>query len=94
MFIKSLDLAGTEIGTYFQLYHAADGNACGNGVQPITGTLIKDKFEYLSHIEFSDGSFGTVFDMLQYQLICLNIKSLNVSYFNLTLTRNVCINAR
>ncbi len=49
------DLAGTEIGTYFQLYHAADGNACGNGVQPITGTLIKDKFEYLSHIEFSDG---------------------------------------
>ena len=37
------------------MYHAADGNACGNGVQPITGTLIKDKFEYLSHIEFSDG---------------------------------------
>lgn len=49
------DLSGTEIGTYFQLYHAADGGVCGTGIQPITGTLIKDKFEYLSHIEFSDG---------------------------------------
>lgn len=49
------DLSGTEIGTYFEIYHAADGPGCNAGVQPITGTLIKDKFEYLSHIEFSDG---------------------------------------
>ena len=49
------DLAGTEFGTYIEIYHAADGGNCGTGLQPITGTLIKDKFEYLSHIEFSDG---------------------------------------
>ena len=49
------DLGGTEVGTYFQLYHAADGGDCVTGIQPITGTLLKDKFEYLSHIEFSDG---------------------------------------
>jgi gliding motility-associated-like protein len=49
------DETGTEFGTYFQLYHAADGGVCGTGIQPITGTLIKDKFEYLSHHEFSDG---------------------------------------
>lgn len=50
------DLGGTEIGTYFQLYHAADGQDCTSGLQPITGTLIKDKFQYLSHIEFADGT--------------------------------------
>ena len=50
------DLGGTEIGTYFQLYHAADGGNCGVGIQPITATLIKDKFEYLSHVEFADGT--------------------------------------
>ena len=49
------DLSGTEVGTYFQLYHAADGGDCVTGIQPVTGTLLKDKFEYLSHIEFSDG---------------------------------------
>lgn len=49
------DLAGTEFGTYFQIYHAVDGLNCGNGIQPITGTLIKDKFEYLSNHQFSDG---------------------------------------
>ena len=49
------DLAGTEFGTYIQIYHAADGGGCNTGLQPITGTVIKDKFEYLSHIEFSDG---------------------------------------
>jgi hypothetical protein len=49
------DLAGTEFGTYFQIYHAVDGLSCGNGLQPITGTLIKDKFEYLSNHQFSDG---------------------------------------
>ena len=49
------DLAGTDIGTYFEIYHAADGGACTSGIQPITNTLVKDKFEYLSHIEFSDG---------------------------------------
>lgn len=50
------DLSGTEFGTYFQIYHAVDGLNCGNGIQPITGTLIKDKFEYLSNHEFSDGT--------------------------------------
>jgi hypothetical protein len=50
------DLGGTEIGTYFQLYHAADGGNCVAGIQPITATLIKDKFDYLSHIEFADGT--------------------------------------
>ncbi|MEY3238462.1 MAG: hypothetical protein RI883_2563, partial [Bacteroidota bacterium] len=49
------DLGGTELGTYFEIYHAADANSCVTGVQPITAVLIKDKFEYLSHIEFSDG---------------------------------------
>jgi gliding motility-associated-like protein len=51
----SLDNTGTEIGTYIEIYHAADGGNCGNGLQPITGNILKDKFEYLSHIEFSDG---------------------------------------
>lgn len=51
----STDLAGTEFGTYFEIYHAADGGVCGTGIQPITLTLLKDKFEYLSHQEFSDG---------------------------------------
>ena len=49
------DLPGTEIGTYIEIYHAADGAGCAAGIQPITGTVIKDKFDYLSHIEFSDG---------------------------------------
>ncbi len=49
------DLAGTEFGTYIEIYHSADGGNCGTGIQPITGSLVKDKFEYLSHIEFSDG---------------------------------------
>ena len=52
------DLTGTEIGTYFQIYHAADGSSCNTGIQPLSGNLIKDKFEYLSHIEFSDGLDG------------------------------------
>ena len=51
----STDNGGTEIGTYFQIYHAADGGNCNTGLQPLTGAVIKDKFEYLSHIEFSDG---------------------------------------
>ena len=51
----STDNGGTEIGTYFQIYHAADGGACNTGLQPLSGAVIKDKFEYLSHIEFSDG---------------------------------------
>lgn len=50
------DLGGTELGTYFEIYHAADNTSCATGIQPITGVLIKDKFEYLSHIEFSDGT--------------------------------------
>ncbi len=49
------DLPGTEIGTYFQIYHAADGSACNTGIQPLTNDTLKDKFEYLSHIEYSDG---------------------------------------
>lgn len=51
----STDNGGTEIGTYFQIYHAADGGSCATGLQPLTGAVVKDKFEYLSHIEFSDG---------------------------------------
>ncbi|MEJ6617239.1 MAG: gliding motility-associated C-terminal domain-containing protein [Crocinitomicaceae bacterium] len=49
------DLAGTEIGTYFEVYHAADGVGCAAGIQPITGAVIKNKFDYLSHYQFSDG---------------------------------------
>ncbi|MBL1279143.1 MAG: gliding motility-associated C-terminal domain-containing protein [Fluviicola sp.] len=49
------DLPGTEIGTYIEIYHAADGVGCIEGIQPITGAVIKNKFDYLSHIEFSDG---------------------------------------
>ena len=49
------DLPGTQVGTYIEIYHAADGAGCTSGIQPITGTVIKDKFDYLSHIEFSDG---------------------------------------
>lgn len=51
----STDNGGTEIGTYFQIYHAADGGSCNTGLQPLSGAVIKDKFEYLSHIQFSDG---------------------------------------
>ena len=40
------DLAATEIGTYFQIYHAADGGACTSGLQPLTNAVIKNKFEY------------------------------------------------
>ncbi len=50
------DLAGTEFGTYFQVYHAADGIDCSSGLQPITSVVIKNKFDYLSHHEFSDGT--------------------------------------
>ena len=49
------DEPGTDIGTYFEIYHAADGGVCNTGIQPITSALVKDKFEYLSHVEFSDG---------------------------------------
>ncbi len=49
------DLSGTGFGTYFQIYHAVDGLTCAAGLQPITGVPIKDKFDYLSNHEFSDG---------------------------------------
>jgi len=49
------DLGGTTFGTYIEIYHAADGVGCTAGVHPVTGVLLKDKFEYLSHIQFSDG---------------------------------------
>lgn len=49
------DLGGTQIGTYFQIYHAADAGNCTDGIHAVSGVLIKDKFEYLSNIEFSDG---------------------------------------
>jgi gliding motility-associated-like protein len=49
------DLGGTDIGTYFQVYHAADGMNCTDGIHVVTGQTIKNKFEYLSHIDFSDG---------------------------------------
>ena len=51
------DLAGTEIVTYFEVYHAADGAGCAAGIQPISGAVIKDKFDYLSHYQFSDGIY-------------------------------------
>jgi len=49
------DLAGTQIGTYIQIYHAADGMNCTDGIHAVTGALVKDKFEYLSNVDFSDG---------------------------------------
>lgn len=49
------DLGGTQFGTYFEIYHAADGASCTTGLHPLTAAVIKDKFEYLSHYEFSDG---------------------------------------
>ena len=49
------DLAGTQLGTYFQVYHAADHGNCTDGIHAVTGVLIKNKFEYLSNIEYSDG---------------------------------------
>ncbi len=49
------DLGGTQFGTYFQLYHAADGSSCTTGLEPLTNNVIKDKFDYLSNYEFSDG---------------------------------------
>ncbi len=51
----STDNGATEIGTYFQIYHAADGSSCTTGLQPLTAAVIKNKFDYLSHIQFSDG---------------------------------------
>jgi gliding motility-associated-like protein len=50
------DLSGTDIGTYIEIYHAADGNSCATGVQIPSLALIKNKFDYLSHVEFSDGT--------------------------------------
>lgn len=49
------DLGGTTYGTYIEIYHSADGLGCTTGLHPLTLIEIKDKFEYLSHIEFSDG---------------------------------------
>ncbi len=50
------DLSGTDIGTYIEIYHAADGNSCVTGIQIPSLVLIKNKFDYLSHVEFSDGT--------------------------------------
>lgn len=52
----STDFGGTEFGTYFEIYHAADGSGCTAGIQPISGATVKNKFDYLSHTEFSDGT--------------------------------------
>ncbi len=49
------DLPGTDIGTYIEIYHAADGASCTAGLHPVSGTPIKNKFEYLSHVDYSDG---------------------------------------
>lgn len=56
------DLSGTEIGTYMQFYHAADGYGCTTGNNISSGAQIKDKFEYLSHLEFADGVDGLGLD--------------------------------
>jgi hypothetical protein len=78
----STDNGGTEIGTYFQIYHAADGSSCSTGLQPLTGAVIKDKFEYLSHIEFSDGIDALGLDPeAQISLNALRSTYLRWSYF-------------
>ncbi|CAA6827358.1 MAG: Beta-glycosidase-like protein [uncultured Aureispira sp.] len=50
----STDNGNTDFGTYIEIYHAADGAGCAAGLHPITGALIKDKFDYLSHINNAD----------------------------------------
>lgn len=50
----STDHGVTDFGTYFEIYHAADGAGCNAGLQPVTGALIKDKFKYLSYVDFAD----------------------------------------
>ena len=56
----STDHGGTDFGTYFEIYHAADGAGCTAGLSPF-GVPIKNKFEYLSHVDFADagGFLGT-----------------------------------
>lgn len=57
----STDNGNTDFGTYIEIYHAADGVGCTSGLQPVSGTLIKDKFEYLSHINNADlGGFANI----------------------------------
>ena len=57
----STDNSNTDFGTYIEIYHAADGVGCTSGLQPVSGTLIKDKFEYLSHINNADlGGFANI----------------------------------
>jgi gliding motility-associated-like protein len=57
----STDNGNTDFGTYIEIYHAADGAGCASGLQPVTGALIKDKFDYLSHINNADlGGFANV----------------------------------
>jgi hypothetical protein len=56
----STDNPSTDFGTYFEVYHAADGAGCNAGLNPF-GTLIKRKFDYLSYVDFADagGFLGT-----------------------------------
>jgi gliding motility-associated-like protein len=56
----STDHSATDFGTYFEIYHAADGAGCTAGLNPF-GTLVKNKFEYLSYVDFADagGFLGT-----------------------------------
>ncbi len=49
----STDNPNTDFGTYFEVYHAADGAGCNAGLNPF-GTLIKRKFDYLSYVDFAD----------------------------------------
>lgn len=57
----STDNGNTDFGTYIEIYHAADGAGCAAGLQPVTGAVIKDKFDYLSHINNADlGGFANV----------------------------------
>jgi gliding motility-associated-like protein len=56
----STDHSVTDFGTYFEIYHAADGIGCTAGLNPV-GTVVKNKFDYLSYVDFADagGFLGT-----------------------------------
>ncbi len=57
----STDNGNTDFGTYIEIYHAADGAGCAAGLQPVTNAVVKDKFDYLSHINNADlGGFANL----------------------------------
>lgn len=52
----STDFSTTDFDTYFEVYHAADGAGCATGLTPF-GTRVKNKFDYLSYIDYADVAF-------------------------------------